>query len=343
MRESIEIRDNLSPREFQERYVVRGIPVMMRGLADNSRALQEWSLDFFERYYGNTRVQVTGGDAGNKTLSLSEYIRRVKKEPLSAGYLRDWTISKLDRALFDHLPSLPHFEVDFLRHTDSTRDMFKAIFIGPKGSSTPMHIDVWRSHAWMLVLRGQKRWVMVSPEDMQESGLLKQSDASKFHTRVIENLPRTRHVLFDQKPGDLVYIPHSWWHFVTNIETSVAVTYNYIDSFCIESAITEAARKVALFDNLIKAQCNEFLLEKKFSEESRSVQSLQREALRRFLQTRANQLAQSAEDLHGLASRLQVVDLLPGHSMSTRETLDMSDGITIYDAEHFYSLPDRIE
>lgn len=31
-----------------------------------------------------------------------------------------------------------------------------------------------------------------------------------------------------QRPGDVIFVPHGWFHIVLNLESSVAVTHNYV-------------------------------------------------------------------------------------------------------------------
>jgi ribosomal protein L16 Arg81 hydroxylase len=31
-----------------------------------------------------------------------------------------------------------------------------------------------------------------------------------------------------QRPGDVIFVPHGWFHIVLNLENSVAVTHNYV-------------------------------------------------------------------------------------------------------------------
>ena len=40
-------------------------------------------------------------------------------------------------------------------------------FVGPKGAMTPLHVDVWFTHAWLSQLEGRKRWLIFPPGDSQ--------------------------------------------------------------------------------------------------------------------------------------------------------------------------------
>ena len=49
-------------------------------------------------------------------------------------------------------------------------------------------------------------------------------------------------VLFaEQKPGDLVFIPHGWWHCVLNLEECVAFTQNIVNCQNCRPAVAELA------------------------------------------------------------------------------------------------------
>jgi histone arginine demethylase JMJD6 len=39
-----------------------------------------------------------------------------------------------------------------------------------------------------------------------------------------------REIIFIQRPGEVVFIPGSWWHVVVNLDNTIAVTQNYVNS-----------------------------------------------------------------------------------------------------------------
>lgn len=39
------------------------------------------------------------------------------------------------------------------------------VYLGPKGSTTPLHSDVLRSHSWSANVTGRKRWRLLPPGD----------------------------------------------------------------------------------------------------------------------------------------------------------------------------------
>jgi hypothetical protein len=46
---------------------------------------------------------------------------------------------------------------------EEDRDDFRFVYMGPAGSWTPFHRDVFRSHSWSANLTGRKLWLMFPP------------------------------------------------------------------------------------------------------------------------------------------------------------------------------------
>eukprot|EP00121_Abeoforma_whisleri_P000456 Awhi_evm1s399 len=107
--------------------------------------------------------------------------------------------------------------------------------------------------AWNAVTYGKKRWVLLDPEapatlasrstapagvawSLSEWFTIEwptiREDAKKEKFRIFE---------FEQEQGEVVYVPPGWWHAVINIESSVAITHNFVHSGDLQLAIDTAA------------------------------------------------------------------------------------------------------
>ncbi|KAJ0403022.1 hypothetical protein ATCC90586_004725 [Pythium insidiosum] len=120
---------------------------------------------------------------------------------------------------------------------------FRWLVIGPQRSGAPWHTDPARTSAWNALLQGRKRWALYPPghpppgvgattrdrRSGRESVLDMTSLAWYLH--VYPTLaPHERPLEVLQEPGDVIYVPSGWWHLVLNLETTVAVTHNFVDS-----------------------------------------------------------------------------------------------------------------
>ena len=106
-------------------------------------------------------------------MSLREYIGRFRPAPGAAaslesresevGYLRGWFFESTNPELLqDFTP--PAWAGDmFEKLPASARPPFHWIFCGPKGSSTPCHVDPLLTHAWLAQIVGRKRFLLRPP------------------------------------------------------------------------------------------------------------------------------------------------------------------------------------
>ena len=53
----------------------------------------------------------------------------------------------------------------------------------------------------------------------------------KFHLEARRNPDVTKRPLEAVlNAGEVIFVPHNWWHMVINLEYSVAITHNYVSS-----------------------------------------------------------------------------------------------------------------
>jgi hypothetical protein len=131
------------------------------------------------------------------------------------------TAHRVPRYFFDWFKLVP----------PALRMPYPRIFIGPRGAITPLHVDVWGTHAWLSQLVGEKRWLLYPPE--QEKYLY------GYKVRV-ERPDLQRHPLFrNAKPlectirtGDTIFVPSRWSHWVESLQPGISLTYNYMGPGC---------------------------------------------------------------------------------------------------------------
>ncbi|KAI8517853.1 HSPB1-associated protein 1 [Branchiostoma belcheri] len=106
------------------------------------------------------------------------------------------------------------------------------IWVGSAGAHTPCHYDTYGCNL-VLQVYGRKKWVLFPPEDSpslyptrlpyEESSVFSQVNVAhpnvEQHPRVVNSHPYVA-VL---EPGDVLFVPKHWWHYVESLTTSVAV------------------------------------------------------------------------------------------------------------------------
>ena len=111
---------------------------------------------------------------------------------------------------------------------------------GQARTGTNFHVDPNFTAAWNTVVYGRKKWIMFPPDVLPPNLELNGSQVEQAES-VIEwfvssydsiHEPGTHWQQHVQEcvcePGETVYIPAGWWHLVLNLDTTVAVTQNYV-------------------------------------------------------------------------------------------------------------------
>lgn len=205
-----------------------GGPLVHRAGAQNWRELPELSLDALRRDWGELQVepQRTLSDNGAESQSLAQHIDYTcnshEIEPL---YLHWRPPSHVAEHLFRGLDLPDHLDNWFDALPDEVRPSMRWVLIGPAGSGTRMHVDIFGTSAWNAVLSGSKIWFFVSPDQLHAEQAAK---LDVFADGVCLDTVALRYCI--QRPGDLVIAPSGWWHQVRNLSPTLAVTENMVNA-----------------------------------------------------------------------------------------------------------------
>ncbi|XP_035739722.1 2-oxoglutarate and iron-dependent oxygenase JMJD4-like isoform X1 [Vespa mandarinia] len=155
-------------------------------------------------------------------------------------YLKDWHCAKIFPDLIYY--EVPHyFASDWLNEyyiaKPELEDDYMFVYMGPKGTWTPLHADVFFSYSWSANIVGRKRWLLFPPKEENKfrdsygqlvydvlSEDLK--DHSKYKEYDSQNIK-----CFDviQEAGEIMFIPSGWHHQVWNLEDTISVNHNWIN------------------------------------------------------------------------------------------------------------------
>jgi hypothetical protein len=260
---AIERASGLTPAVFHQRFLSgSGKPVILTDAMNTWKASSKWTFDFFKARYGSERVvpAIWPGDKYLKVMQFGDYIESLddpqghtpgfyidlatklpcdapKESPETPLYLTGWKAFNLHPELLEDVELSPRFAEDWLPLLppefrkvleETTKYLSGGFLIGPAGSVATLHADILHTHAYLAQIAGKKRCVLFSPDD---SGYLYEGRVDPHHPD-LEEFPLFRQaVAYDctLKPGELLFMPADWWHYVVALEKSITVSYNFFN------------------------------------------------------------------------------------------------------------------
>lgn len=247
----VDRRARLSVREFKREYQVAGKPVIIPDAIESWNARSSWTFDYFKSRYGQARLLVYRYDNDKyrpenvSHMRLADYIDGVSSNDWHSfpWYVRDnW-------ALLTEYPELsadytyPQYFFDwFSRLPSFLRLRYPRVFIGPKGAVTPLHRDIWGTHAWLSQLVGRKRWILFSRE---EAKLLYNNEVNP-DSPDFKRFPLLRHTHPYEcvlSPGETIFVPGGWPHYVVSLDPTISLTSNYMGPGCFSPVLMNVMRE----------------------------------------------------------------------------------------------------
>ncbi|CAI8599082.1 unnamed protein product [Vicia faba] len=240
---NVERIKDISLKDFYNEYDVKK-PVMLTGLADTWPARHKWTTDQLLLNYGDVAFKISQRSSRKISMKFKDYVSYMKvqhdEEPL---YI-------FDEKFGEHAPSLlkdycvPHlFQEDFFDILDiEKRPSYRWLIIGPQRSGASWHVDPALTSAWNTLLSGRKRWALYPPGKVplgvtvhvnEEDGDVNIETPSSlqwwldFYPLLAEE---DKPIECTQLPGETIYVPSGWWHCILNLETTIAVTQNFVNS-----------------------------------------------------------------------------------------------------------------
>ncbi|KAI8883735.1 Clavaminate synthase-like protein [Backusella circina FSU 941] len=163
-----------------------------------------------------------------------------------ADFIQDYIIESPDRKAYlaqhDLFHQIPRLEGDMRvpdycymqpnltkYYTERPEDVIKNAWFGPAGTVSPLHQDPY--HNLLAQVVGCKYIRLYSPD---QTALMYPHEGLMTNTSQVD-LEKPDHTRFPQfkdasyvecilNPGELLYIPPKWWHYVKSLETSFSVS-----------------------------------------------------------------------------------------------------------------------
>ncbi|KAM4731663.1 HSPB1-associated protein 1 homolog isoform 2-T3 [Anableps anableps] len=112
------------------------------------------------------------------------------------------------------------------------------LWIGTEGANTPCHLDTYGCNL-VLQVQGRKRWHLFPPEDTaklyptripyEESSIFSQVDVLHPDLRKFPEFQGARAHMVTLEPGQVLYVPRHWWHYVESIDPITVSINSWIE------------------------------------------------------------------------------------------------------------------
>ncbi|KNA15547.1 hypothetical protein SOVF_097330 [Spinacia oleracea] len=240
---NVERKNNLSMEDFLNKYDGKK-PVLVAGLADTWPAREKWTLDQLLLNYGDTIFRLSQRSPNKIKMKLKDYVSYIKlqhdEDPL---YIFDEKFGEVTPGLLKEY-TVPHlFQEDLFDVLNpDQRPPFRWLIVGPERSGASWHVDPALTSAWNTLLCGRKRWALYPPGKVplgvtvhvnEEDGDVNVETPSSLQwwLEFYPLLPdEDKPFECTQLPGETIFVPSGWWHCVLNLEPTVAVTQNFVNS-----------------------------------------------------------------------------------------------------------------
>ncbi|XP_063950728.1 lysine-specific demethylase JMJ21 isoform X2 [Daucus carota subsp. sativus] len=220
------------------------LTVLISGLANTWSATHAWTPDRLMVDYGDKVFRISQRSSKKASIKFRDYISYSQiqhdEDPL---YIFDDKFGEVAPGLLKDY-SVPHlFQEDWFDVLErDKRPPFRWLIIGPERSGASWHVDPALTSAWNTLLYGRKRWALYPPgrvplgvtvhvnEDDGDVSIDTPTSLQWWLDFYPLLADEEKPIECTQLPGETIYVPSGWWHCVLNLETTVAVTQNFVNS-----------------------------------------------------------------------------------------------------------------
>jgi lysine-specific demethylase 8 len=229
---TVETLDAIDYNSLKNKYINYKKPVVIKGFARNWGATKKWDLDYFLALDEDKDITLLSGnfiqeDNRYSKATFKEYILKLKDAESNDKKVDDY-LTTLD--IFNYFPKLSG-DTDFSIFEKCTAVNDVTAWIGPKGTISGFHNDTGKN--LYAQIKGKKMFILASTKYNDylypSSKYINGAVASRVNINNFspEKYPKFMEAEFKSiilEPGDVLYVPSGWWHYVQSLDTSISVS-----------------------------------------------------------------------------------------------------------------------
>ncbi|XP_073836602.1 jumonji domain containing 5 [Musca autumnalis] len=228
--------DRPSLEEFNKKCFTAHQPTLLLNTIDHWPAMEKWrNLNYILKLAGIRTVPIEIG-SNYATEEWSQQLMKIKdflKRQFSQQKVTPEIEYLAQHELFEQIPQLKNdfFIPDYCQLGDHKEPIDIKAWLGPKGTISPMHYDP--KHNILCQIFGSKKIILASPKDSEnlyphEGEMLSNTAQIDAAHPDLEKYPLLSKVTFYHlilQPGDCLYMPPKWWHYVESESPSFSVSF----------------------------------------------------------------------------------------------------------------------
>lgn len=235
----VERRRDLSPKEFRERYLRRGIPVILEGAGRDWKCSREWTFDNFHKRFGSETIKLVqrkGVAPDDEVIDAREFSEEIVFSKFLEQVLNGGGKYMRFSPLLEQFPELlEDFDQPFLQGMPGNNwGTTYQLFIGGAGTFTPLHNAI--TPFFFVNICGVKRWQFIPNTylavlDPSPEGLTYNYSSADLGMSNLDRYPGfdcIDRMAAEMHPGDILYNPSWMWHCAQNASPTIGVRCGFV-------------------------------------------------------------------------------------------------------------------
>jgi hypothetical protein len=220
--------------EFFHEYWTRSRPVVIKGIADAWPARTKWTFDYLKSNFADEEIEIQADRENDQFYEINSVSHRQK---IKLGDFVDMIVNSDGTNNF-YMTANNHAigKTKLQSLLDDTGDMpayaskpervgFWHLWVGPKGTKTPLHHD--ENGLLHLQLKGRKTWKFISPLDApniyHRVAVFSNVDIYNLDFEKYPAMQDVKILEVTVEEGEAMFLPQGWWHAVEALDHSISL------------------------------------------------------------------------------------------------------------------------